>query len=160
MPTRLDIRNVLIAGVIGQLAFEAYAWLISPLLFGPTLEPSNLVMALSKIYLGLDVSYGAAFAVHSFIGAAGFSALVWLVHMVTKKTFVVSGAIAGFALWFVAQGMLAPAVGRTFMMDFGPYTQSSAVAHIGMAMVMGYVMAKFSGRLSRATVVHSSNKIP
>ncbi|MBG6157987.1 putative membrane protein YagU involved in acid resistance [Labrenzia sp. EL_13] len=153
MPTRLDIQNILIAGVIGQLAFEAYAWFISPLLFGLTLEPSNLVMALSKIYIGLNVSYGAAFVVHFFIGAVGFSALVWLTHRVTKKTYIVSGALAGFFLWFVAQGMLAPAVGRTFMMDFGPYTQSSAVAHIGMAMVMGYVMAKLAGRTSRATVV-------
>jgi hypothetical protein len=156
MPSLLDIRNILIAGITGQLAFEAYAWLISPLLFGLTLEPSNLVMALSKIYLGLDVSYGAAFAVHFLVGAAGFSALVWLMHMLTKKTYVVSGALAGFVLWFVAQGMLAPAVGRDFMMNFGPYTQSSAIAHIGMAMVMGYVMARFSGRLYRGTVANSA----
>jgi hypothetical protein len=156
MPTRLDIRNILIAGVIGQLAFEAYAWLISPLLFGLTLEPSNLVMGLSKIYLGLNVSYGAAFACHFIIGAAGFSTLVWVIHVITQKTYVVSGALAGFILWFVAQGMLAPAVGRTFMMGFGPYTQSSAVAHIGMAMVMGYVMAKFVGHMPRATFVHPS----
>jgi len=155
MPTLIEIRNTLIAGVIGQLAFEAYAWLISPLLFGLTLEPSNLVMALSKIYFGLDVSYGAAFAVHFFIGAAGFSALVWLTHMVTKKTYLVSGALAGFVLWFVAQGILAPAVGRSFMMNFGPYTQSSAIAHVGMAIVMGYVMAQFAGRMYRETVVHS-----
>jgi len=149
MPSLLTIRNILIAGFIGQLVFEAYAWLISPLIFGLTLEPSNLVVALSKIYLGLNVSYGGAFVAHFFIGAAGFSAFVWLTHMLTKKTYVVSGAIAGFILWFVAQGILAPAVGRDFMMNFGPYTQSSAVAHIGMAMVMGYLMARFSGPQTR-----------
>lgn len=156
MPSTLDIRNILIAGVIGQLAFEAYAWLLSPVLFGLTLEPSNLVMALSKIYLGVELSYGLAFVVHFIIGSAGFASLVWIMHEIIKRSFVVAGAFSGFVLWFVAQGILAPAIGRPFMMAFGAYTQSSAIAHIGMTVVMGLVLAKLAGGQSGTRLVKSA----
>jgi len=46
--------------------------------------------------------------------------------------FLGSGVLAGIVLWFVAQGVLAPLMGRSFMMGFGSYTQSSFVGHVGM----------------------------
>ncbi|MEP2472831.1 MAG: hypothetical protein ABJH45_14900 [Paracoccaceae bacterium] len=149
MPRVLMLRNLLIAGLVGQLAFEAYAWLISPLIFGPSLEPANLVIGLTRTITGATLSYWTAFAIHFVIGSVGFAVFVYLVHLLTKTGLIVSGIIAGVALWFIAQGILAPAMGRDFMMGFGTYTQSSAVAHIGMAALMGAVMARLGTQSSR-----------
>ena len=144
MITPLTFRTLFLAGLIGEIAFEAYAWLISPMLFGVALAPANLIVALANVTLGQSLPYWAGFVVHSLIGIFGFSAFVWLTHLFTKANLLLSGAIAGFALWFVAQGLLAPAVGRSFMMGFGAYTQSSFVAHVGMALVMGVVLRKLT----------------
>jgi hypothetical protein len=142
MQASLPFRNILIAGLIGQLTFEAYAWLLSPILFGPMLEPSNLVIGLTNVMTGVALPYWAAFILHFVIGSAGFGLFVYLTHLVTKQGLVLSGFIAGLVLWFVAQGFLAPVMGRDFMMGFGSYTQSSAIAHIGMATLMGALMQR------------------
>lgn len=141
MLSSLPLRTIVIAGLIGELLFEAYAWLVSPLIFGVTLEPANLVTALSKIYLGVLLPYPVAFAIHFGIGVLGFGFAVWLLHRLTKLPLVTAGVVGGFVLWFVAQGFLAQLVGRDFMMGFGAYTQSSFFAHVGMAAVMGLIMA-------------------
>ncbi|SOH92214.1 hypothetical protein SAMN06273572_10155 [Monaibacterium marinum] len=142
MLNRLTLRNLFIAGLIGELAFEAYAHLLSPLLFGVALQPANLVAGLFNIYLGISLSYMVAFLIHFAVGIFAFSGFVLATHLVTRTKLIVSGAIAGFVLWFIAQGFLAQLVGRSFMMDFGVYTQSSFIGHVGMAALMGFVMSK------------------
>ncbi|WCR13046.1 hypothetical protein [Paracoccus seriniphilus] len=149
MMSRHLFRNLLLAGLAGEIAFEIYAWLISPLLFGVALAPANLVVALIRIGFGIPVPYWAGFILHVAIGTIGFSGFLWMTHLILKRNLVLAGAIAGLILWFVAQGLLAPLVGRSFMMGFGAYTQSSLVGHIGMAMLMGYVMASLQARQSR-----------
>ncbi len=150
MLTPNTLRNLVIAGLVGEISFEVYAWLISPLLFGVALGPANLVVALIKIGFGVTVPYWAGFLVHFTIGVIGFAGFVWLTHLVSRINLILSGVIAGFILWFVAQGLLAPAVGRTFMMGFGAYTQSSFVGHVGMATLMGYVMVARQIRQAQA----------
>jgi len=56
-------------GLIGELTFEAYAWLASPILFGVKLEPANLVIGLSKKLGSVHLPYATAFAIHFLIGA-------------------------------------------------------------------------------------------
>ena len=56
-----------------------------------------------------------------------------------------TGFVSGLVLWFVAQGMLAPFIGRSFMMDFGTYTQSSFVGHVGMTLIMAHLLDAFLG---------------
>ncbi|UWR34749.1 hypothetical protein K3759_06565 [Sulfitobacter sp. W027] len=146
MPFTQTLRTLLMAGIAGEIAFELYAWLLSPTLFGVALAPANLVVALAKILLGITLPYWLGFALHVAIGIVGFSAFVWLVHHLTRTGFVLSGALSGAALWFIAQGLLAPVVGRSFMMGFGAYTQSSFVGHLGMAVVIGYVIAVLQRR--------------
>ncbi len=153
MWTRHTLETTIIAGLAGEIAFELYAWLISPLLFGVALAPANLIVALSKLTLGVGLPYWAGFAVHFLIGAIGFAVFVRLTHLVTGTRLVLSGAIAGFVLWFVAQGLLAPAVGRSFMMGFGAYTQSSFIGHVGMATLMGWVMLRLATGRIRTTAV-------
>lgn len=144
MFTRLTFKNLAIAGLAGEIAFEAYAWLISPLLFGVALAPANLVVALANITLGLSLPYWVGFVVHFMIGVVGFSVLVLLTHLVSRANLIFSGVTTGVALWFVAQGLLAPIVGRSFMMGFGAYTQSSFIAHVGMATLIGFVLLKLN----------------
>ncbi|WP_108818781.1 hypothetical protein [Pseudovibrio sp. Alg231-02] len=141
--------TLLLAGVIGETAFEAYAWFVSPLLFGPVLEPAYLVTALANKLFGLSIPYGLAFLIHFSVGAIVFPLAVLAVHQVTRLRFWISGVVAGVLLWYIAQGMLAPFIGRSFMMDFGAYTQSSFLGHVGMAVVMALVFMKVSeGRKS------------
>ena len=154
MDTRTIAKTLLIAGLAGQIAFEAYAWLVSPMLFGVTLEPSNLVVALAKVVFDLSLPYWLGFIVHFAIGAIGFSALVVFTHLATRANVIVSGVGVGLALWFVAQGLLAQAVGRPFMMGFGSYTQSSFVAHVGMTTLMAFIMLK-RGVLRRQDAIES-----
>lgn len=133
------LKHMAIAGITGELAFEAYAWALSPALFGASLQPANLVVGLTKAATGLTLPYGAAFAIHALIGSLGFAAMVWLVRRVGGLGHVVAGALAGLILWFVAQGLLAPLMGRSFMMGFGAYTQSSFIGHVGMTLIIGLV---------------------
>ena len=146
MPLTQTLRTLALAGLAGEIAFELYAWLLSPILFGVALAPANLVVALGKIFLGITLPYWLGFALHIAVGIFGFSVFVWLVHRLTRLGPVQSGALSGFTLWFIAQGLLATLVGRSFMMGFGAYTQSSFIGHVGMAMVIGYVIATLQRR--------------
>lgn len=143
---RQDVQNIGIAGLIGELSFEAYSWLASPILFGVQLEPANLVIGLTKAATGFQLPYIAAFASHFLIGALGFATVVYLVKHVGKLGYAAAGITSGIALWFVAQGILAPLMGRSFMMDFGTYTQSSFVGHVGMTLLIAVVWKKLSSR--------------
>lgn len=146
------IKSLAIAGLIGELSFEVYAWLFSPILFGLSLQPSKLVMALTDIFTGIQLPYAAAFALHFLIGAFGFATVIFLIERYTKLGYLASGFAAGLGLWFVAQGVLAPVVGRTFMMGFGSYTQSSFVGHVGMCLLTAFMWQKLMRRNAAAGV--------
>ncbi|MGO4907407.1 hypothetical protein ACEN2J_03650 [Pseudorhodobacter sp. W20_MBD10_FR17] len=134
---------VILAGLIGEIAFEIYAWLISPLLFGVILQPSNLVIAITAKLTGGQISHVLAFPIHFAIGSLGFGLFVYVMRLALPARTWLAGFVAGFVLWFIAQGMLAPFIGRSFMMDFGTYTQSSFIGHVGMTVLMSYLMERF-----------------
>jgi len=135
--------SIILAGLIGEIAFEVYAWVVSPMLFGVALQPSNLVIAMTAKLTGLQISHALAFPVHFLIGSLGFGAFVYLVRLVMPARVWRTGFVAGLVLWFVAQGLLAPFIGRSFMMGFGTYTQSSFVGHVGMTLLMAHLLAVF-----------------
>jgi hypothetical protein len=139
-----------LAGLIGEISFELYAWLISPVLFGVTLQPSNLVIALTAKFFGVSLPHSVAFLIHFTIGALGFGVFTYLVRLQFPTRVWLTGLIAGLALWFVAQGILAPVIGRSFMMSFGTYTQSSFIGHVGMTLIMAHLMALFLQRFAKA----------
>ena len=152
MTTKLTLRNLLIAGIAAEITFEIYAWLLSPLLFGVALAPANLMVALTGMAFGVTLPYWAGFVMHVVVGVVGFSSFVLLTHFATRLNLILSGALAGVILWFVAQGILAPVVGRSFMMGFGAYTQSSFVGHVGMSLVAGYMLARLGTTKAPQTV--------
>lgn len=147
-PLKTVLMSILIAGLVGETLFEAYAWLISPQFFDFALQPTKLVMAITAKVFGIQLNYSTAFVLHFLVGSLGFGAFVFLVRLVTGLRGWMSGLLASVALWFVAQGILAPFVGRSFMMDFGAYTQSSFIGHVGMALVMAYLLELFLTRPS------------
>lgn len=134
--------TVLVAGLFGQLAFEIYAWIISPAIFAVTLEPAALLMGLLRNLFGIEMSYTQAFLIHFFVGIS-FSLLVAGMAYVTRLGFVVSGVITGVILWFIAQGILAPLVGFRFLIDFNINAQSALIAQVGMATIMGLLLDRF-----------------
>lgn len=135
------ILSIVLAGLIGEIAFEIYAWLISPILFDVILQPSNLVIAMTSKLTGLQMSKALAFPVHFLIGSLGFGLFVFAMRLIMPSRVWLTGFVSGLALWFVAQGILAPFIGRSFMMDFGTYTQSSFVGHVGMTLLMAHLLA-------------------
>lgn len=137
---------LIVSGLIAQAAFEIYAWFISPVLFGPTLQPAKLIMGLNAKYLGIDLPYAVAFVMHIATGVFAISAVTLLVYQLLKSRAILSGVAGGVLLWFVAQGILAPAMGRPFMMGFGPYTQSSFVAHVGFSLIVTLFVSWRMGR--------------
>lgn len=137
------ILSIVLAGLIGEIAFEFYAWLVSPILFDVVLQPSNLVIAITAKLTGLQMSKALAFPIHFLIGSLGFGLLVYATRLVMPARVWLTGTISGLILWFVAQGMLAPFIGRSFMMDFGTYTQSSFIGHVGMTLLMAHLLAAF-----------------
>ena len=136
-----EIKISIIGGLIAQIAFEAYSWLISPLIFGTSLQPAKLVRGLTEKYIGLNINYEVAFVLHTLIGIIGFGIFTLLFYKAFRSRAVISGFISGLVLWFIAQGILAPAVGREFMMSFGPYTQSSFISHVGMTMIIAFFIS-------------------
>lgn len=137
---------LLAAGIAGEIAFELYAFGASPLLFGLTLEPARLVAGLAGKVLGLELSYGAAFAIHVLAGAVLFP-LGYLAfrRIVPIGSPVLAGLAWGLVLWAIAQGLLAPLVGRPPFMGFGAYTWSSLLAHPVLAVVTAVVFHRLSG---------------
>lgn len=134
--------TILVAGLFGQMAFEIYAWFISPAVFAVTLEPAVLVMNFLRHVFGTEISYTQAFLIHFSVGLS-FSLMVFIFGYVTRVGYVLSGAITGGILWFISLGLLAPIVGFRFMADFGVLAQSALIAHVGMATIMGWLIRKF-----------------
>lgn len=147
---RRDAFPIVTAGAIGEAMFELYAWLLSPAMFGVSLQPAKLVMAIGSQYFGVALTYPVAFAIHVLIGSLVFGGCVYIAMTAAKSIFTaaihagsriwMSGVLTGLALWFFAQGILAPLVGRSFMMNFGPYTQSSLIGHVGMTVVIAVTL--------------------
>ena len=131
----------MLGGALAEICFELYAWLLSPVLFGLELQPSRLVMALANKFAGLELSYAAAFVIHALIGTVIFGFFILILTKIIRLNIFLTGSIGGVALWFFSQGVLAPAIGREFMMGFGAYTQSSFVAHVGMAIIIAYIVS-------------------
>ncbi|MDX2482806.1 MAG: hypothetical protein QNK42_04020 [Pseudodonghicola sp.] len=156
--------SILLAGLIGEIAFEFYAWVISPLLFGVALQPSNLVIAMTAKLTGVQISHAVAFPAHFLIGSLGFGVFVYLVRLGMPARVWRTGFVAGLVLWFVAQGLLAPFIGRSFMMGFGTYTQSSFIGHVGMTLLMAHLLVAFltgkpgaTGALVRVSAVSADD---
>jgi uncharacterized membrane protein YagU involved in acid resistance len=143
------LKKIATAGFVGEVAFEAYSWLLSPILFGPILEPAKLVTAIVAKLSGTMLPYSLAFIIHFLIGTVFFALLVYLANGILRKGYILAGLATGLALWFVAQGILAPFIGRPFMMEFGSYTQSSFVAHTGMMLIIGFVLSKLLADTSK-----------
>ncbi len=136
-----DFLALMIAGGVAEIIFEILAWGVMPALFGFALQPAFLVDALSTAYLGLPLGYPAAFAVHVLAGVVLFPVLYRLMTgMLNRPNTWIAGGFFGVLLWFLAQGILAPLAGRSFMMGWGAFTWASLIAHViyGLVLALAY----------------------
>jgi hypothetical protein len=156
LTNKKTLLSIAVSGLIGEIVFELYAWLISPILFDVILQPSNLVIALTAKFTGVELSHAVAFPIHFTIGALGFGLFTYLIRLMMPHKVWLTGFVAGLTLWVVAQGILAPVIGRTFMMGFGTYTQSSFVGHVGMTIIMAHLLAWFLDRTPKASAIATS----
>lgn len=139
---------LLIAGVAAEIVFESFGLFLAPVLFGFPMEPANLVVGLIKTFTGVEASYAFAYALHLAVGAIVFP----LGYVMLRKTvlarvsWIIAGLVWGLILWFTAQGILAPLMGRAFMMDWAPYTWASLIAHPMMTLVIAFIWNRLSER--------------
>ncbi len=87
------------------------------------------------------------------IGSLGFGLFVYLTRLFMPSRIWLTGFVSGLILWFVAQGILAPFIGRSFMMDFGTYTQSSFIGHVGMTLLMAHLLEAFLSYFKNKTTL-------
>lgn len=146
----IKLKHLVIAGLVAETVFEFYAWLISPIIFEKTLVPAKLLIGLSQKFAGFALPYEFAFVIHFLIGSLGFPLFVYVAQKVLRTPLLITGLISGIALWFIAQGVLAPLMGRAFMMGFGAYTQSSFIGHVGMALIIALIFKYFQSSESSA----------
>ncbi|MDA9918645.1 hypothetical protein N9D37_02040 [Erythrobacter sp.] len=132
---------LIVGGIAAELFFEFYGLVINPALFGFPMEPANLVIGLTKTFLGAPISYVPAYAIHLAIGILGFPLGYYLLRktVFARLPWQIAGLAWGVILWFIAQGILAPVMGRAFMMDWVPYTWVSLFAHPTMTLIIAGV---------------------
>ena len=140
------IAVLLIAGISAEIVFESFGLLLAPIIFGFKMEPANLVIGLIKTFAGIEAPYVVAYVLHLIVGAVVFP----LGYILLRKTilaqvpWIIAGLIWGLILWFTAQGILAPLMGRAFMMDWVPYTWASLIAHPLMTSIIAFVWFKLA----------------
>lgn len=141
---RTTLAHVLAAGIAAEAVFELFGLLIAPLILGVTLMPSRLVVALVSL-LDVSIPDSAGWAGHLLTGIVLFPLgylLVW--RILRYAGWALTGSIYGLGLWFIAQGVLAPLVGRSFMMDFGAYTWASLIGHQAHTLTLAYVFHRLT----------------
>ncbi|WP_366655709.1 DUF6789 family protein [Fodinicurvata sp. EGI_FJ10296] len=148
-PTPLGetIIHILAAGIAAQIVFEILALLIAPLVLGLPMLPANFVVALTAL-AGLSLPISAGWAGHLLAGIVVFPVGYMLMRrFLNNWGWALAGALYGIVLWFIAQGFLAPLVGRPFMLGFVSYTWVSLVAHLIYALTIAYVIDRLQRRL-------------
>lgn len=144
------LRLTLIGGLAGEIAFEAFAFGLGPILTGRVMEPAYLVIALARL-LGAEIGYVGGWIGHLMAGLILFP-LGYLAYLrlTPPQPWAMAGLIWGLILWAVAQGVLAPLVGRGFMMGFVSYTWASLAAHMLYGLVVAGAMRRAMPGLTRA----------
>lgn len=147
----LNARTVLLivlAGVIGELVFEAIAWGIAPFVLGIPMQPAMLVAGVFKSLFGVGLPMPAAFILHLLAGTVVFPVGYLLFRAATGiRSPVVAGIVWGVVLWLFAQAILAPLAGRPFMLGFIPYTWGALVAHVVYTLAVALSYEQLSRRL-------------
>jgi len=138
---------VLAAGIAGELVFEAMAFLVAPALLGQPMQPAYLVMALARTLAGLEIGLLGGWAGHLLAGAVVFPlGYLGFRRLTGLKGWLVPGLLWAVCLWVIAQGVLAPIVGRPFMLGFVPYTWASLAVHAVYMLTVAGVLHRLTAR--------------
>ena len=139
---KLPVR-VLGAGVAGLVVWEVFARLIAPVVFGFTLDPTQL------IEIALGVTGVPAELLHLITGLVAFPfGYVVVVAPLVPRLFggrlpwAVAGLGYGVGLWvFAMYGMASVLGGMPPFLGFAPVAWASLVGHVGLGLGMAGALA-------------------
>lgn len=135
------------AGLLAEVMFEVLALGVAPAVLGQAMKPALLVGALARGLLGAPVTPGTAWAIHLLAGVVVFPMGYVLFRRVTGAlSWPGSAVLYAVALWLLAQGVLAPAAGRPFMLGFGAYTWASLAVHLAYVLTAAAVLNRLAHR--------------
>ncbi|PQO23924.1 hypothetical protein C2I36_05645 [Rhodobacteraceae bacterium WD3A24] len=138
------------AGLAGEAVFEILALIVAPAVLGTPMMPAMLVAGLGGSIFGATVPMPLAWALHLLAGAVVFPlGYLALCRAMGARSWVLPGLVWALILWVIAQGLLAPMVGRPFMLGFIPYTWASLAVHAAYSLTVAavfYRLATGAGR--------------
>ncbi len=150
-----DLLLILMAGVIGEVVLEIFAWGVVPQIAGRPMRPDVLVSDLARELGGIEIWRPLAVGIHLALGAVVFPVIYLKLQQKFKNlSWLLLSVLVGLALWAIAQTTLAPLAGRPFMLGFDPtwgfntYTWSSLIAHTLLMVVIAYSYKKLSERFA------------
>lgn len=138
------------AGVLGEVVFEALAWLAAPALFGMALQPAFLIAKLAERWAGQDLVYGAAFILHFLAGVVVFPIAYRLIFGARiRRRWLTCGIAWGLALWLISEAVLAPLAGLPWMAGLGLYVWAAGGAHIAYALTVAAAYPRLLAWMTR-----------
>jgi len=141
----VPIGALLAAGIAGEIVFEVLAFVAAPAVVGQTMQPALLVMALARTLLGLEIGLVLGWAGHLLAGVVLFPlGYVAFRRLTGLRKWWLAGLLWAVVLWLVAQGVLAPLVGRPVMLGFVPYTWASLAAHALYSLTVALVWSRLA----------------
>ena len=136
--TPLTVRTIAASGVAGLVAWEVFARLLAPLVWGFSPEPTQLIEA------ALGIGGNGAQLIHIVTGLVFFPAgYVLLVRplaaaFVPRLPWIVLAIDYGIALWVFAMYVMASLIaGMPPFLDFGPVAWASLFGHLALAIALG-----------------------
>jgi hypothetical protein len=134
------------AGIVGEVVFEILALIVAPMLLGTAMQPALLVGALAGVLTGAPISSASAWLGHLLAGAVLFPVgYVLFARYFGLRPWPLAAVIYAILLWFLAQGVLAPIVGRPFMLGFVAYTWASLAVHLIYVLVVAGTLHRLLG---------------
>lgn len=167
------IARLFIGGFVGLMVWEVWARFITAWIIGGPLEPSGLVISLSKAYLGWEPPKLAAEAAHYVIGIVGYpvayyiisrfvprwpvllDALVWVAFTIFLAMKLVGGGLTTFSVvfWLIVTGVKAtrffnPNTLVADCLSWGSFTWFNALGIMAPLADLPFLLMDWGGSLS------------
>ncbi len=147
------LRNIIIAGIFGEIVLEFIAWVIAPPLLGVPMRPHLLILALVQAHAGVAIPTTIAVGIHLALGLFVMpSGYVLGRNILRLRSWLWVSIAWGVVLWLVAQAILAPLTGRPMFLAFSAYSWASLLAHVIYAIVVAFTFERLQRNSSTLSV--------
>ena len=155
-PTGEQLARLCLGGLVGLVAWELFANLVTPIFVGGPLEPPALVTSLIQRWTGVVVPWSLAVAIHWATGILFYPLGYWFTSrwLVSFGT-LGDGLLWGVITWILALGVFASLAGLPFMLGFIPLAWFSLIGHVIYAVLAVALAERGQGRTNPAAPVRS-----